>query len=156
MNGVRMDLWLWAARFFKTRPLAKKACELGRILSNGQPAKAAREVRVGDRLRVTNDGGDFEIARNVSLFDDDFEVVLFEGRSSLRYVPYFAGLAVNRLQGMKGVTMMRARQVSLPSSDDGRVYVQVDGESAGHLPAEIRIVPQALTLLVPREYGRRL
>jgi ribosome-associated heat shock protein Hsp15 len=61
MNGVRMDLWLWAARFFKTRPLAKRACELGRILSNGQPAKAAREVRVGDRLRVTNDGGDFEI-----------------------------------------------------------------------------------------------
>jgi ribosome-associated heat shock protein Hsp15 len=61
MTGVRMDIWLWAARFFKTRPLAKKACELGRILSNGQSAKAAREVRVGDRLRVTNDGGDFEI-----------------------------------------------------------------------------------------------
>jgi ribosome-associated heat shock protein Hsp15 len=61
MTGVRMDMWLWAARFFKTRPLAKRACELGRILSNGQPAKAAREVRVGDRLRVSNDGGDFQI-----------------------------------------------------------------------------------------------
>jgi ribosome-associated heat shock protein Hsp15 len=61
MNGVRMDTWLWAARFFKTRTLAKRACELGRILSNGQGAKAAREVRVGDRLRVTNEGGDFEI-----------------------------------------------------------------------------------------------
>ena len=61
MNGARMDTWLWAARFFKTRPLAKRACELGRILSNGQPAKAAREVRIGDRLRVTNDGGDFQI-----------------------------------------------------------------------------------------------
>jgi ribosome-associated heat shock protein Hsp15 len=61
MTGVRMDIWLWAARFFKTRPLAKKACELGRIISNGQTAKAAREVRVGDRLRVSNDGGDFEI-----------------------------------------------------------------------------------------------
>jgi ribosome-associated heat shock protein Hsp15 len=56
-----MDTWLWAARFFKTRPLAKRACELGRILSNGQPAKAAREVRIGDRLRVTNDGGDFQV-----------------------------------------------------------------------------------------------
>jgi ribosome-associated heat shock protein Hsp15 len=56
-----MDTWLWAARFFKTRPLAKKACELGRILSNGQPAKAAREVRIGDRLRVSNEGGDFQI-----------------------------------------------------------------------------------------------
>jgi ribosome-associated heat shock protein Hsp15 len=61
MNGVRMDTWLWAARFFKTRPLAKRACELGRILSNGQPAKAAREVRIGDQLRVTNEGGDFHI-----------------------------------------------------------------------------------------------
>jgi ribosome-associated heat shock protein Hsp15 len=61
MNGVRMDTWLWAARFFKTRPLAKRACELGRILSNGQPAKTAREVRIGDQLRIANDGGDFQI-----------------------------------------------------------------------------------------------
>src|ERR1700751_303398 len=45
MTGVRMDTWLWAARFFKTRPLAKRACELGRILSNWQPAQAAREAR---------------------------------------------------------------------------------------------------------------
>ncbi|HTW31685.1 MAG TPA: RNA-binding S4 domain-containing protein [Candidatus Sulfotelmatobacter sp.] len=61
MNGVRMDAWLWAARFFKTRTLAKKVCDLGRILSNGQTAKAAREVRVGDMLRISNDGGDFEV-----------------------------------------------------------------------------------------------
>ena len=61
MTGVRMDAWLWAARFFKTRTLAKKACDLGRILSNGQMAKAAREVRIGDRLRITNDGGEFQV-----------------------------------------------------------------------------------------------
>jgi ribosome-associated heat shock protein Hsp15 len=61
MTSVRIDKWLWAARFFKTRSLAARACELGRIQSNGQPAKAAREVRVGDMLRVTNDGGDFEV-----------------------------------------------------------------------------------------------
>jgi len=61
MTSVRMDKWLWAARFFKTRSVAARACELGRIHSNGQPAKAAREVRMGDMLRVTNDGGDFEI-----------------------------------------------------------------------------------------------
>src|ERR1700727_2798198 len=61
MTSVRMDKWLWAARFFKTRSLAARACELGRIQSNGQPAKAAREVRIGDRLRVSNDGGDFQI-----------------------------------------------------------------------------------------------
>ena len=61
MALVRMDKWLWAARFFKTRALAARACELGRIQSHGQPAKPAREVRVGDVLRVTNDSGDFEI-----------------------------------------------------------------------------------------------
>ncbi|HVR23356.1 MAG TPA: RNA-binding S4 domain-containing protein [Candidatus Polarisedimenticolia bacterium] len=61
MTTVRMDKWLWAARFFKTRSLAARACELGRIQSNSQPAKAAREVRIGDMLRVTNEGGDFEI-----------------------------------------------------------------------------------------------
>ena len=56
-----MDKWLWAARFFKTRALAARACELGRIQSNGQLAKPAREVRIGDMLRVTNDGGDFQV-----------------------------------------------------------------------------------------------
>ncbi|MFZ0770974.1 MAG: RNA-binding S4 domain-containing protein [Candidatus Sulfotelmatobacter sp.] len=61
MTSVRIDKWLWAARFFKTRSLAARACELGRIQSNGQPAKAAREVRIADMLRVTNDGGDFEV-----------------------------------------------------------------------------------------------
>jgi ribosome-associated heat shock protein Hsp15 len=57
----RMDKWLWAARFFKTRALAARACELGRIQSNGQPSKPAREVRIGDMLRVTNEGGDFQV-----------------------------------------------------------------------------------------------
>jgi ribosome-associated heat shock protein Hsp15 len=68
MDSVRLDKWLWAARFFKTRSLAARACELGRIQSNGQLAKAAREVRVGDRLRVTNAGAEFEV-----------EVVLLSG-----------------------------------------------------------------------------
>jgi len=61
MTGVRIDAWLWAARFFKTRTLAKKSCDLGRIVANGQIAKAAREVRVGNMLRITNDGGEFEV-----------------------------------------------------------------------------------------------
>jgi ribosome-associated heat shock protein Hsp15 len=61
MASVRIDKWLWAARFFKTRSLAGRACELGRIQSNGQPAKPAREVRIGDMLQVTNDGGDFQV-----------------------------------------------------------------------------------------------
>ena len=61
MAGVRIDKWLWAARFFKTRSLATRACELGRIESNGQPAKPAREVRTGDMLQVKNDSGEFNV-----------------------------------------------------------------------------------------------
>jgi ribosome-associated heat shock protein Hsp15 len=61
MARMRMDKWLWAARFFKTRALAARACELGRIESNGQGAKASREVRVGDQLQVKNDGGAFQV-----------------------------------------------------------------------------------------------
>ncbi len=58
---MRIDKWLWAARFFKTRALAARACELGRIESNEQSAKPAREVRIGDMLRVKNDGGEFHV-----------------------------------------------------------------------------------------------
>src|SRR5580698_5386660 len=61
MTSVRIDKWLWAARCFKTRSLAAKACELGRIQSNGQPAKAARDVHIGDMLKVSNPGGDFQV-----------------------------------------------------------------------------------------------
>lgn len=58
MSRLRMDKWLWAARFFKTRALAARACDLGRVESNGQPAKPAKEVRVGDQVRVVHEGGE--------------------------------------------------------------------------------------------------
>jgi ribosome-associated heat shock protein Hsp15 len=61
MDGVRIDKWLWAARFFKTRALASKACELGRVESNGQKMKPSREVRVGELLRVKNESGEFQV-----------------------------------------------------------------------------------------------
>ncbi|MCX6589540.1 MAG: RNA-binding S4 domain-containing protein [Acidobacteria bacterium] len=58
---MRIDKWLWAARFFKTRALAIKACDLGRVEWNGQTAKPAREVRVGDRLRIKTEAGEYEV-----------------------------------------------------------------------------------------------
>ena len=61
METVRIDKWLWAARFFKTRALASKACDIGRILVNGAEAKPSRDVRVGDRLEVRNEGGIFQV-----------------------------------------------------------------------------------------------
>jgi len=113
-----------------------------------------RECSFALIAKVRNYGGDFEIARNVSLLDDEFEVVLLEGRNTLRYVKYFAGMALNRLAGMKGATVLRSDRVILAASEGSRVNVQIDGEYAGCLPAEARIVPDALTLLIPPEYIR--
>lgn len=61
MTGVRVDKWLWAARFFKTRSQAARACELGRIQAANLPVKPAREVRVGERLHIRTESGDFEV-----------------------------------------------------------------------------------------------
>ncbi len=61
MDRVRIDKWLWAARFFKTRAIAARACDLGRIESNGVDAKPARDVRIGDLLRIKNDSGEFVV-----------------------------------------------------------------------------------------------
>ena len=58
---MRIDKWLWAARFFKTRSLAARACDLGRIEAHGVTAKPAREVRVGDQLKIRNESGEYEV-----------------------------------------------------------------------------------------------
>jgi ribosome-associated heat shock protein Hsp15 len=61
MDTVRIDKWLWAARFFKTRAMASRACDNGRVQSNGLRSKPARDVRAGDKLRIENDRGIFEV-----------------------------------------------------------------------------------------------
>jgi ribosome-associated heat shock protein Hsp15 len=61
MSGVRLDKWLWAARFFKTRSLASRACDLGRVKAGGQPVKPAREMRIGDSLEIKTEGGVFAV-----------------------------------------------------------------------------------------------
>ncbi len=58
---MRLDVWLWAARFFKTRSLAKHAVETGKVEIGGQRAKASRTVRVGDTLRVARGEEMFEL-----------------------------------------------------------------------------------------------
>ena len=102
--------------------------------------------------RVRNYGGDFEIAKSVRLTDDTFEAVMFEGDTTVPYVKYFAAMAMNRLQKMKGVEILRVKHAKISGVE--KAYVQIDGEYAGRLPAEINIVPDALTLLLPEAYGK--
>ena len=124
MLSVRIDKWLWAARFFKTRALATRACGLGRIQCNGQSAKPAREVRIGDKLQVTNDGGDFQI-----------EVLLLSevrGPASLAQTLYRETEA-SREQRLKVAAerkaMMQFEQLpaSRPSKRDRRRIIQFRG-----------------------------
>jgi ribosome-associated heat shock protein Hsp15 len=56
-GAVRVDKWLWAARFFKSRSLAAQACDGGKVDVNGQSAKPSKPVRPGDLLRITLPGG---------------------------------------------------------------------------------------------------
>ena len=61
MTSLRIDKWLWAARFFKTRAMAARACDLGRIQANRQPAKPAREVHTGDLLDIRTESAEFQV-----------------------------------------------------------------------------------------------
>ncbi len=58
---VRLDLWLWAARFYRTRSLAKQAIDTGKVDVGGQRAKASRTVRMGDSMRIVRGDEAFEI-----------------------------------------------------------------------------------------------
>jgi ribosome-associated heat shock protein Hsp15 len=126
MTSVRIDKWLWAARFFKTRALAARACELGRIHSNGQPAKPAREVHIGNMLRVTNDGGDYEV--EVLLLSDT------RGPASVAQTLYHETEASRELRQKVAAERKAMRQfeelpAGRPSKRDRRHIIQFRGRA---------------------------
>jgi YegS/Rv2252/BmrU family lipid kinase len=104
--------------------------------------------------KVRNYGGDLEIAQKVRLDDDCFEVVLFEGRNPWRYVIYLTGIAIKQAARMPGIRVFRASDVKMRPTNGENVHLHVDGEYAGRLPARVSVVPDALSLLVPPDYGR--
>lgn len=128
--------------------------QLGRRLEEFQVADGGAAQRCSFALasRVRDYGGTFAIARHASLWRDDFAVVLFEGRNTVRYLKYLAGVVTKRLEGMRGVKIFHARRLELRPGGRAPVWVQVDGEPAGQLPATMEIVPDAVTLLVPPEF----
>ena len=105
--------------------------------------------------RVRNYGGDLEIAPTVSLLDDQFELVLFEGASSFTFLKYMLGVVAKRHQNMRGVTILRAQKVVFPALADCQIHLQVDGEYVGLTRGTVEIVPNALTLLVPPGFRAR-
>jgi len=105
--------------------------------------------------RVRNYGGDLEIAREACLLDDYFEMVSFEGERSFRYIKYFTGVVANRLDKLAGVVIRKVRELEFEPAAGEEIFVQVDGELAGKLPAKVEIVPDALTLLMPAEFREK-
>ena len=105
--------------------------------------------------RVRNYGGDLEIAPTISLLDDEFELVLFEGSSSFTFLWYMLGVVVRQHPSMRGITILRTRKISIGAPAERDIHLQVDGEYVGLAPATIEIVPNSLSLLVPSHFRTR-
>ena len=132
--------------------------KVGRRIPEFTVQADGREYRASFALlsRVRNYGGDLEIAPTISLLDDEFEMVLFEGESSLGFLKYMLAVVVHQQQTMRGITILRTRQAVFSAPRRIRkIHLQVDGEYAGLAPARVEIVPNALTLLVPPGFRAR-
>lgn len=116
-----------------------------------------REYRASFALlsRVRNYGGDLEIAPSISLLDDEFEMVLFEGESSLGFLKYMTAVLLHQQQSMEGIRILRTRRAEFSAPKGSEIHLQVDGEYVGTAPARVEIVPNALTLLVPSDFRTR-
>lgn len=104
--------------------------------------------------RVRNYGGDLAIAAGASLLSDDFEVVTFNGASTIPYVAYLGGAVFGQARRVPGVNVFRARRIEYSAPAGTSIGVQVDGEPAGELPATVETVPDALTLMLPERFLR--
>jgi len=131
--------------------------KVGRRIPEFTVQAEGREYRASFALlsRVRNYGGDLEIAPTISLLDDEFEMVLFEGESSLGFLKYMLAVVVRQQRAMRGITILRTRQAVFSAAADSKIHVQVDGEYVGLAPARVEIVPNALTLLVPPDFRAR-
>ena len=127
------------------RQLFKYDFPLMRIESPERTVEASIAV-VG---RTAEYGGPFKITSEASLFEDSFEIVAFSTRSRMRYLFALPALYLGKLREVPGISAWKTAEAVCTPLPGGRLYAQVDGEPAGSLPLRFRIVPDALTLLIP-------
>ena len=116
-----------------------------RIQSGGQERRATIIV-IG---RTAHYGGPFKITTGASLFEDSFEMLTNSTTSRLRYLACLPALWMGKLRSVEGIDAWKDTQVVCEPVDDRMVYAQVDGEPVGPLPLVFRIVPNALSVVVP-------
>lgn len=115
-------------------------------ISSSEAKRSATLIVVG---RTVNYGGPFKITTGASLFEDSFEIVAFDTQSRWRYVSAIPALWLGRLRSVRGIHAWKTRELTCSSPNGSTIHAQVDGEPVGTLPLHFRIVPDALTLVVP-------
>ena len=116
-----------------------------RVRSGGEE-RLATIIVVG---RTVNYGGPFKITTGANLFEDSFEFLTNSSRSRLRYLSCLPALWLGKLRGADRISMWKATEAICEPASNQLVYAQADGESIGPLPFEFRIVPDALSVVVP-------
>jgi diacylglycerol kinase (ATP) len=101
--------------------------------------------------RTKHYGGPLQITTRADLYGNDFELMLCATDSRWKYLSYIPLLLSGRLRRARNVRFLRAAEMECEPIGAGPVWVQVDGEPAGRLPASFRIVPDYLTLCVPQK-----
>ncbi len=146
---TKLSLGMLAYWIESFRQLLEYEFPLFSVRVEGQSFQAALLVV----SRTKNYGGPVQLTRRADLFSDEFEVCLFQRRNRFLYLLYFLALQAGLLERFRDVRFLRTRRVEAQPGNQ-RIQVQVDGELAGALPMDFVIVPEALSLLVPRSGGR--
>ncbi len=146
---TKLSLGMLAYWIESFRQLLEYEFPLFSVRVEGQSFQAALLVV----SRTKNYGGPVQLTRRADLFSDEFEVCLFQRRNRFLYLLYFLALQMGLLERFRDVRFLRTRRVEAQPGEQ-RIQVQVDGELAGALPMDFVIVPEALSLLVPRSGGR--
>ena len=129
--------------------------QLGREMPRLRVAVNGHQFEGGFALisRVRNYGGDFEIAKSVRLTDNDFEIVVLDQLRFPDLAKFLGAVMLNRLNALKGVSVVRGCRAELTPVSNEPVHVQSDGEAIGMAPATVSLVPDAVTLLLPKRYA---
>ena len=111
VEKMRLDKWLWAARFFKTRRLAAEAIQGGKVHLNGQRSKPGKEVRVGSRLLISKNGLEWDI-----------EVLQLpkQRRPASEVLHFYAESEASRTRREQTMLEQRAMRAALPLKTRGR------------------------------------